>query len=201
MYITCNNELMYISLVSIVMTIAGIICIFFPKIFLNLTSISKVRPGGLRLLGIMFFLVAYTQFGNGPPRYLYKHENTIALLEGGKIVKARVTKLQYMRPHGWQIIYSFDAQNPSTDEKKKHLGASFGPAKYYKDLSKGDSVEIIYSPLAPKINCEMRCFLNNPSHRYDFKKAGKLNLLEKFGNKYELEDFTFASWHELLKQK
>ena len=139
MYITYGNELTYLPIFTIVMTIAGIIFVFFPKILLKLTSDSimaqiipaydKLTPWGLRFFGFMFFWAAYTGLGTGPPRYLYKNENKLSLLESGKIVKARVTKSHFTTgaPKGWQVIYSFETEDPSTKKNKKFLGSSQGP--------------------------------------------------------------------------
>ena len=154
-------------------------------------------------MGLFFLLTAYTTLDNGPPLYSYESENALTLLESGKIIKGQVNRSRYEKgaPEGWQIIYSFETEDPSTKENKKLLGKSRGPAKYYRDLSKGDTVEIIYNPLAPKVNCEIRCFLNDPVYRQDFKKAGKLHLLDKFKDEYELEDYTSWQWAELQWEK
>ena len=78
---------------------------------------------------------------------------------------ANVTKSYYEKgaPEGWKVNYDFEAINPITNEQEVYWGWSQGPKLYYADLCYGDMVTIIYDPCDPRINCEIRRFLNSPS--------------------------------------
>jgi hypothetical protein len=126
------------------------------------------------------------------------------LLEDGKITLGEVFKSGYQRfglRKSYRLIYKFKAKEPSTSEEKTYWGSAEGPTKYYAGLAAGDTVEVIYGSLNPKINCEIREFLNNPNYRQTFNKTGKLHLLDKFKDKYEMEDYSFEEWYKLQWQK
>lgn len=134
---------------------------------------------------------------------MVKDANRIALLENGAITQGQVVKVYYQRaaPEGWRLDYNFLVEDPCTQEVRTYVGSVQGPKKYYAYLSKGDPQTIIYWPVKPEVNCEIRCFLNDPSYRWTFKKAGKLKLLDKFRNKYKIEDYSTKEWCDLLWQK
>ena len=203
---------------NIILLISGVIVFLFAK---NITNLMLKNPQlhrfntpilrtlfyvwPFRFIGVACVLVSLHSLigGYGYSTDMGKDENRLILLESGKIVKAQVTESYYQTgaPAGWMVCYIFETEDPVTHNNKKFQGLSQGPWKYYKNLSPGDYVEIIYNSLEPKINCEIRCFLNNPSFRNTFKKAGKLHLLNKFKDEHELEDYTFKRWAELLLKK
>ncbi len=206
MYITYGNELTYIHPYGIVSLILGIVFLLFAEKVSYLTKYFgplSIRPVSIRIFSFFLLIISYTPLGTPPPHYVNKDGNRLALLESGKIIKGQVTKSYFATgaPKGWKIVYNFETEDPSTGENKKLLGSSQGPGKYYRELSKGDTVEIIYNPLAPKVNCEIMRFLNYPGFRQTFEKAGKLNLLNKFKDKYELENYSDAIWYDLQQNK
>lgn len=171
----------------------------FPN--LPLTQVMKIIGFVLILVGIIVFLVKNDVW---PWRTLMvKGTNRIALLENGAITKGQVVKVFYQEwaPSGWRLDYNFFAEDPCTQEIRAYVGSAQGPKKYYAHLSEGDPQTIIYWPVKPEVNCEIRYFLNDPSYRWTFKKAGKLKLLDKFRNKYEIEDYSTKGWCELMWQK
>ncbi len=171
----------------------------FPN--LPLTQVMKIVGFVLILAGIMVFLVK-----NDPWPWhtlIGKKKNRIALLENGKIIQGQVVKAYYQlwAPDGWTLDYNFFVEDPCTQEIRAYVGSAQGPRKYYAYLSKGDPQTIIYWPAKPEVNCEIRYFLNNPTFRWTFKKAGKLELLGKFKNKYPMEDYSFKEWFKLQDEK
>jgi hypothetical protein len=150
----------------------------------------------IRLMGVMCLVFAFIFFG-GIPDY-DSNRARLVLLEKGQITEAQVEKVIYRKlaPEGWEVVYKFSAKDPKTNTKRLYDGSSQGPKSYY-HFSKGDAVEVIYNPQNPKINCEIKRFLNHPSYRNTFEKAGKLQLLGRFKNKYELETYTFHEWYSL----
>ena len=164
---------------------------------------SKFRIWGFRLFGIFIILIALdiatsesTWYGN----MMNKDSTRLLLLEEGKISNAKVTKFYFQKgaPKGWAISYEFTAKDPKTSDEKTWSGRSQGPRKYFVDA---DEVTVIYDPCEPRLNLEIRCFLNKPTFRDSFKKAGKLNLLDRFSDKYELEDYTSEQWYKQQQEK
>jgi hypothetical protein len=208
---------MFFSIHSFVLIVLGIIILLFAgRISDAIRGLSKnsglsadkyrsllyVWP--IRGMGIMLIGFGILEATSGPPRgIMQKDVNRIALLENGKIIKGEATKIYYGRlaPEGWKVLYKFIAEEPNTNQQKTYWGSALGPRKYYINLSTGDPLTIIYNPLNPKVNCEIRCFLNNPSYRSTFEKAKKSYMLDKFKNEYELEDYTFKEWFNLARQK
>jgi len=208
---------MFFSIRSIVMIGLGVIILLFAgRISDVLRGLSK--NSGLsadkyrsllyvwptRAMSIMLIGFGILEATSGPPQGLMKKDvNRIALLENGKIIKGEVTKIyyQHLASEGWKVIYKFITEEPDTNQEKTYWGSAQGPKKYYINLCTGDPITIIYNPLNPEVNCEIRYFLNNPSYRYSFKKAEKLDLLDKYKNEYELEDYSFKEWFNLTRQK
>ena len=171
----------------------------FPN--LPLINVMKFVGAALIMTGIAVFLIKNDPW---PWRTLMvKDTNRIALLENGVITKGHVVKVFYQEwaPDGWRLDYNFLVEDPCSQEIRTYVGSAQGPSKYYARLSKGDPQTVIYWPAKPEVNCEIRYFLNNPSYRWTFKKAGKLELLGKFKNKYSIEDYSFKDWHRLQDQK
>jgi hypothetical protein len=108
---------------------------------------------------------------------------------------------QKLASEGWRVLYRINVQSPGTRQEKTYWGSAQGPKKYYGDLSPGEPLTIIYYPLNPKINCEIKYMLNHPNYRSTFKRAGKLDLLNEYRNEYELEDYTYVQWYRLQRQK
>jgi hypothetical protein len=141
---------------------------------------------------------------SGPSmKELKNDENKIELLKNGLITKGNTTRVFYqlLASSGWKVIYQFHVEDPLTHEKKKYYGSAQGPKRYFSGLSKGEPIEVIYNPLNPNINCEIKSFLNHPSFRYTFKRYNELKLLDKFRNKYEIEEFSFNEWYDLQRQR
>lgn len=159
-------------------------------------------PG--RVIGIMCLTFAILIALSGPTQSsLKKSRNQLLLLEKGVLNKAVVSKVVYQRiaPAGWEVIYKFEARDPITREVRAYIGSSQGPKRYYVGLSKGDNITVIYDPCMPKLNCEIRCFLNDPVYRHTFKKTGKLNLLDRYRDTFEIEEYTFEEWYRQQQQK
>jgi hypothetical protein len=153
----------------------------------------------LRFGGIIGIIVAFSILTWGPSTSkMNKDSNKILLLEQGKIINGQVHKLSYKRS-GWAVVYKFEANEPASSQKKIYWGASYGPKTYYTPA--GGVINVIYSPSNPRINYEIKSFLNNPSYRYAFKKAGKLELLDKYRDKYQLEEYSFDEWWKLQERK
>lgn len=197
----------------------GLILIFFSKHIFNLINrfynLCNIFPlshifykslsvWALRIIGLILLIFIFMYARSGPSmKVLKKDENRIELLKNGLIVKGKIIRVFYqlLASGGWKVIYEFYVENPLNHEKKKYYGSTQGPKKYYSSLSKGESIEVIYSPLNPNINCEIKCFLNHPSFRYSFNRNNKLKLLDKFKNKYEIEEISFKEWYELQRQR
>lgn len=200
--------------------VIGLICLLFARNIYNLLNILCTHFGftigpsqpanllyvwPLRIIGIISITFAFLFAISGPPMTkIRKDDNRIALLENGKIIKGEVIKKNYqlLASQGWKVIYKFYVEDPRTHKERIYYGAAQGPKKYYGSLSKGDSLTIIYNPVDPKVNCEIRYFLNHPSFRSTFERNNKLKLLlSKFGDKYEIEDYSFKEWYRLQWQK
>ena len=150
----------------------------------------------IRAIGIMCIVSAFMATRSIPDR-LNRDRNQLRLLEDGVIAQGEVKRAYYGigAPAGWTVIYEFCPVHPQTDKLDNYAGFSKGPKKYYQRLSQGDAVTVIYDPCNPELNCEMRHFLNYPGFRNTFKKAGKLDLLDRFRGEYEIEDYTFKEWY------
>ena len=171
--------------------------------FPNLPFINVMKFVGFALIlaGIMVFLLKNDPW---PWRTLMvKDTNRIALLDNGEIIQGQVVKAFYQKwaPDGWRLDYNFLVEDPCTQEIRTYVGSAQGPKQYYAFLSKGDPQTIIYWPAKPEVNCEIRYFLNHPTFRRTFKKAGKLELLGKFKNKYPMENYSFKEWFKLQDEK
>jgi len=152
----------------------------------------------IRLVGVICLGFSLLIFFSGPSAtYMNKDENRIVLLENGEIIEGKIQKCYFQRlaPEGWKVIYEFIFEDPKTHREKTFSGSSQGPKKYYYNLTKEDTLDIIYNPKNPNINCEVRHFINHPSYRDTFKKAGKLSLLDKFSDHYKMEDYSFKEWY------
>lgn len=148
-------------------------------------------------IGVMCFVVAFVgSKGVRPHRTLKSDTARLLLLEKGVITQGTVNQAYYdeWAPSGWKVVYQFDAIDRETDQYKNYTGSSQGPERFYKG-STGSSIAVIYDPCNPELNCEIRCFLNQPSFRDTFKKAGKLHLLDKFRDQYEVESYTYKEWY------
>lgn len=171
----------------------------FPN--LPFTKVMKIVGFALIMICIGVFLIK-----NDPWPWhtlMGKETNRIALLESGAITQGQVVKVYYQEwaPDGWTLDYNFLLEDPCTKEIRTYVGSAQGPKKYYAHLSEGDPQTIIYWPAKPEVNCEIRYFLNNPTFRSTFKKAGKLELLGKFKNKYPMENYSFKEWFKLQDEK
>lgn len=156
---------------------------------------------GIRLAGTVFVVFGLLFLRSDPWPWrtiMMKCENRIALLEKGSITEGRVTKVFYQRgaPEGWRMDYQFDANDPATGALGTYVGSAQGPRRYYANMKLGERVTVIYSSQDPRMNCEIRYFLNSPNYRYTFKKAEKLHLLDKFRDEYPVEDVDRNKWYE-----
>lgn len=202
---------------SVFLIIVGACFLIFAKTMTNLilkhspknrftTSFSRslLFAWPIRSMGIICLVFSLLIATSGPSRSIMdKDENIIALLENGTITKGEVTKrfYQHVAPAGWKIIYKFDAEAATTDGERAYWGSAQGPRKYYISLDENDPVTIIYNATNPKVNCEIRYFLNNPNYRHTFQKSGKLELLDMFKNEYEIEDYSFKEWYRLQQRE
>lgn len=209
--------LLYFDLKSCVLIVIGLFFLLLAKditsIVLKHCSDSKLTRGKFRnllyiwptrFMGIICLAFAFFIAGSGPGRAITKHdENRLVLLTEGQIVEGEVTKsfYQYLASEGWKIVYRFNAEEPKTGKEKTYSGSAQGPWQYYSRLFPGEPVTVIYHPLNPAINCEIKYFLNYPSFRNTFKAAGKLHLLDKFRNEYPIEDYSFKEWFRLQRVK
>ncbi len=132
-----------------------------------------------------------------------KKENIFALLEHGSLTKGQTVSVYYQRraPEGWRLDYEFLAEDACSHDAKTYVGSAQGPKHYYKNLSTGTPVTIIYLPMKPEVNCEIRYFLNNPVYRQMFERAEKSTLLTRFNQEYDVEDYSFKEWFRLQHQK
>lgn len=159
----------------------------------------------LRVIGVVT-ICSFLYMGiNSPPRgMMKKDENRLVLLEKGKVIEGSVFKGWYddWAPSAWMILYSFKTLDSANSEEKTYWGSARGPKPYYANLSKGDTVKIIYNLSNPKINCEMYTFLNDPSYRRTFREAGKKDLLlNRFRDEYEFETYSELKWFDLAREK
>jgi hypothetical protein len=148
-------------------------------------------------IGLMFLLLAFLERkGAAMHSSLKSARGVILLYERGVITRAKVKQASYQiwAPAGWEVTYAFDTNDPQTGQRTKYTGSSQGPEKYCRSAT-GSSVSVIYDPCYPSVNCEIRCFLNDPSFRHYLKKKDKLYLLDRFREEYELESYTFKEWY------
>lgn len=167
---------------------------------------DPVRLWAMRILGLLF--IAFGLFIATDPRVKYRTEmgkdkNRLALLERGQITEGKVSKAYYRRgaPEGWAVYYAFTVQDVNATPGKEFSGNSEGPKKYYSGLVAGDLVQVIYLPENPEINCEVKRLLNYPVSQATFEKAGKLGLLDKFRDEYEIENYSLEEWYRQQQEK
>lgn len=160
-----------------------------------------LRVGGLLIIAFGVFIVT-------DPRVKYRTEmskdkNILAFLETGQVLEGKVTKAYYRRgaPEGWAVYYKFTVRDVETTHAKEFSGNSEGPKKYYSGLVAGDLVQVIYLPENPEINCEVKRLLNYPVSQATFEKAGKLGLLDKFRDEYEIENYSLEKWYREQQEK
>jgi len=159
---------------------------------------------GYRLLGIACIIVSLYSAKNCPQGSIMNYKkNQIKLLEHNNVVEGIVLESQYTEsaPIGWGVLYQFVAINPETKKQKTYWGGTGGPKDYYSELSPGDKITIIYYPPNPNISSEIRAFLNHPSHRYVFKEAGVLHLVDKYKDKYQVKDYGLTEWYDAQAEK
>ncbi len=176
----------------------------YPNSFLSIPIINEifiVWTG--RVVGVATIIIALYSCTFPDTSIMRKDENVIMLLEKGKIIEGEVIKSWYSEdaPLGWKLMYQFKAKKPETQEEKTYYSMVWGPKPYYADLPKGDTIDVIYYSKNPKINCEIRYFLNYPGYRHTFKEAGKLYLLDKFRDEYEVKNYGYILWYDLQSQK
>lgn len=159
---------------------------------------NKIIMWGARCFGLLFVVVILgtatserTWYGN----MIAKDSTRLRLLEKGKLANAKSSGLFYQKgaPAGWAITYKFSAKDPKTGEEKIWSGRTQGPSRF---LRSSDGITVIYDPCEPRLNYEIRCFLNKPSYIDSFKKTGKLHLRDKFKGRFELEDMTSREWYD-----
>lgn len=151
-----------------------------------------------RAVGMLTLIFVFTTMAESTDQVsLNWDRNQLQLLNNGVVKQGKVKKANYQigAPAGWGVSYEFGAKDPETREIKTYTGGAQGPKKYYYGLSPGQEIGVIYDPCTPELNCEIRSFLNDPSFRHTFEKAGKLNLLERYKDKYEIEKYTFKEWY------
>ena len=205
------------NVISIVLVILGI---FFIILAAKATKrISRFSPESrfntpllrnlffflpISAIGVMCFISAFV-VSKGVPmhRNLKSDKGRLLLLERGVIAQGTVRKVFFREwaPMGWKVVYEFDVSDPKTGQPKNYTGSSQGPKKYYSHLSEGQVVTVIYDPCNPNLNCEIRRFLNKPSFRRTFKRKGKIHLLDKFKDEYEIESYAYKEWYELQWEK
>ena len=171
----------------------------------NLRFISPAMNRLLYVWGVRLAGIAFVVFGLLFPRtdpwpwrtIMIEDENRIALLEKGETIQGKVTTVYYQHagPKGWRIDYQFDVNGPHTDAVTTYFGSAQGPRGYYARLEVGEEVSIMYLPQNPRINCEIKYFLNNPDYRYTFREGQKLHLLDKFRDQYPVEDVDRNKWY------
>jgi hypothetical protein len=176
---------------------------------------SRVDPHSLggrfciwcgRIIGIVAIAVFVFMSINNPDRGMMSNDkNLVELLEQGRTVEGKVLERWYdkWRPPAWMILYSFEVPNPKDNKLTTYYGSARGPKHYYASISKGDTITIIYEPNEPKINVEIYEFLNHPNYLWAFKKVGKLELFDKFRDKYKdkFENYPLLQWYEESRRK
>jgi hypothetical protein len=194
--ITC----LVIGLLFIILSLPSINKMFSSS--LNPLPSRLVRVGyiwQLRISGVILIIVAVLILMSGPSTgILYKRTNRLLLLEQGQITEGQINKLSY-RLSGWAAVYLFEANDPASNQKKIYWGTSRGPKAYYNEP--GKPISIIYLLSNPRVNYEIKSFLNDPSFRNTFKKADKLELLNKYRDKYPIENYSSEEWRKLHEQK
>lgn len=157
----------------------------------------------LRAIGIGAIIASVQGAKNPTPSILKSDESVVSLLELGEIAEGIVFKSKYDEgaPKGWGILYQFVTFNPKTKEKQMYWGGVKGPKNYFAELSPGDKITVIYYPPNPKISSEIRAFLNHPSHKYVFKEAGILHLVDKYRDKYKIKDYELTEWYDSQAEK
>lgn len=173
-------------------------------------SLSKTQVIAFAIIPIVFLIliirfIAHVTTDEGISYYtmMGKDKNIVALLEHGKVLKANVTQAYYEHwaPAGWRVEYDFYTVDPSKGNEQTYWGWTKGPKRYYANLSVGDEIDIIYDPCDPRVNAEVRTFLNDPVKRQVFKRNGKTHLLDRFKDSYKLEDYNLKRWsHETTKK-
>jgi hypothetical protein len=188
--------------------VIGLVFILLPII---LTLLRKLTP----LCGIANIIVGliiggmaihsfYSMSINRPDRSMMrKSKNLVALLEQGRISEGRVLEQFYdkWQPQGWRILYSFESPNPEDGRLEIHYGSAKGRKYYYTDLSKGDTVTIIYDPNKPKVNAEVFEIIDDRHYRSALKRIGNEELLDSFIDKYGLRDCSFQTWYKYRRQR
>lgn len=158
----------------------------------------------IRGMGVMCIVFSFLLAPGGPVSIaLAKDENRIALLEDGKITTGEVKKVRYERlaPKGWSLYYEFAARGSRSGEERIYKGGAQGPKKYYGVLTAGDPVDVLYHPNDPENNGEIRYVLNNPKFRSTLREAGKLGLLDRFRDDYDVRDYSYAEWYGQQHEK
>lgn len=168
------------------------------KILIGEENWRKIYTWAIRLIGIVWVAFAIglaTDEGTRYGKMMSEDLRQLLILEKGKLATAEVSRFFYQKgaPEGWAISYEFTARNPKTNQQETYRGSSQGPKKYFVDTNE---VTVIYDPCEPKLNLEIRCFLNKPTFRKTFEKEGKLHLLDKYRDICELEEYTFSEWYE-----
>ena len=208
---------MYFNVNAVVLAVFGVVFLVFGKHLANFVlscsgrhKLTAPKYHGLlyiwptRFMGVICLTIAILIAMSSPSQSsLKKARNRLALLESGVLAKAEVTRVVYQKlaPAGWEVIYKFETRDPISRKVRAYVGSTQGPKKYYANLSKEDTITVVYDPCIPGLNCEIKSFSNHPSFRHTFKKAGKLNLLDRFRDTFEIEDYTFEEWYRLQQRK
>lgn len=145
----------------------------------------------IRCLGLFLLYIAADSGSYRPnPNLMKKEENMIILLEEGKIAEGEVIKLFYDKKANINaFFYKFITDDPETGQLKVFWSTS-NPYNYLESqLQVGDNIEIIYHPSKPEISMEIKDFLSNKWHLRVFSENNKLDLLQRFRDKYPIEDY------------
>jgi hypothetical protein len=215
---------MFLRVDTIVMCIAGTIIIFLAKtigywLFKNNWAIQVRGPRDNKLLysplarqlfyvwplrgvGISLVIIGLAS-SRYPPNVLDTDAERISLLQKGVVTEATVLRVYYgeWAPKGWKVEYSFKPETTEAESNSVIRWVSRGPKKYFDALSADDLITVIYSPDNPEINSEIRCLLNHPITRSTLKRARKKELLDKFREKYVLEEYSFNEWYDLQQTR
>lgn len=182
------------AMTFIALFIFASIVLFVYLFFLRKKRYSKPSKIFACILLSSFFLFMIDAFFHEEER----QQGWIALLERGKITQGLVNQIffQHMASSGWAIRYKFEV------EKKTFKGSAQGPKDYYTNFNKNDTLDIIYDPSNPENNKEVFEFLNRVSIVNTFKKTNRYDfMIAKFGNKYEIKDYTDKSWYHQQRIK